>query len=211
MYHKVISHVVTPDSHRGLDDHIGELYKSVRLLEGDSWVVLHHSVIYLGEEKFCILYVLELPDHVLFDGPDLLRRALPHMQFTREEARILHGRGLMAEVFQNISVDELEERLATLRVRRIAKRLVSKRRLHDAQQEYTEEDHEAWQEFFDTRLANALIRARVPLSYVFNENVTDDDIRAIPGLGKKSASRVNYWRFRVRQDPSLLEKNDETA
>jgi len=205
VYHKVISHVVAPDSHRGLDDHIGELYKSVRLLEGDSWVVLHHSVIYLGEGKFCILYVLELPDHVLFDGPDLLRRALPHMQFTREEARILHGRGITAEVFQDISADELAERLATLRARRIADRLVSKRRLHDAQQSYTQEDYEAWKRFFDTRLANALIRARAPFDYVFNPNTSDGDIKAIPGLGKKSASRVNYWRFRVKQDPSLLE------
>lgn len=202
---KTVVHIVHCISIKELDAHIQEFEKSIWLLQDDGWILSQKLITYLGEGSFQLMWVLQFPDRLRFDGPDLIRRALPNLRFSREEARILHSRGITAEMFQNISVDELEERLATLRVRRIAKRLVSKRRLHDAQQEYTEEDHEAWKEFFDTRLANALIRARVPLSYVFNENITDDDIRAIPGLGKKSASRVNYWRFRVRQDPSLLE------
>ncbi len=192
---KVVTRIVTVGTVPELDTHIADVEQSIQFLIDDGWIISQRFASYLGDGQFNLMYILAFPDALRSDGPDLIRRALPELKLTRHEARVLHGRGIDAETFKTMSVEELAERLATLRSRKVAARLVSKRKLWDAQQKYTEEDANAWKGSFGTFVANAMQRARVPWWYVFRKTTTNDDLCAIPGIGKRVLQQLNNRRL----------------
>lgn len=175
---------------RELDEFISEMDKMISLLTDDGWIMHQRLITYLGESTFLLTYVLEDPVESISDGPDLIRQAFPGLKFSRHEARILHGRGIDATGFDSMTAEELAERLSTVRSRKVAARLVSKRLLHEAQQHYSENDAQAWEYTFRTFLANVLKRAKVPVVYVLSPFTTDDDLKVIPGIGKKFVQQL---------------------
>lgn len=193
---KVVTRIVTVGTVPELDTHIADVEQSIQFLIDDGWIISQRFASYLGDGQFNLMYILAFPDALRSDGPDLIRRALPELKLTRHEARVLHGRGIDAETFKTMSVEELAERLATLRSRKTAKQLVSKKKLWDAQQRYSSEDAQKWKSNFGTFAANAMQRAKVPWWYVFRKTTTSDDLRAIPGVGKRTLqeliNRRNY-------------------
>lgn len=121
---------------------------------------------------------------------------LQQLGLTKNEARIVFGAGINADMYVQITSAELWQRLWQLPAWSVVSSILSKKRLMTLKTVFSATDQEYWNLFIEPAIGKFLIKEKVPFWWVFLE-ASLFDLLAIPGIGRKKADALLQLRSDV--------------